>query len=249
MQNDHTVYLVLLFSLAITECMFHVSLTVLSLISTPQCNGRTPLIPKRMGVDGTYKTPSKELLRSTACSRGHEHHPHYPQHQPHRGTQTAVTTGDKTKKAREIAHNRYHDREDIALHVPHVTFRGDVVADTTFDADLGTDDCDISALSINLDCHLPESHGGEHFIDLPDFIEPVAGGHNLDYKSVGSIVEELELCHLGNETDTVREGAINPIALTLSAQHFILEHNKTASRPLLVPDKQLPRFTKVRLSP
>ena len=234
------------------SCFTHTN----SLISTLQCNGRTPLIPKRMGVDGTYKTPSNELLRSTACSRGHEHHPHYPQHQPHRGTQTAVTTGDKTKKAREIAHNRYHDREDIALHVPHVTFRGDVVADTTFDADLGTDDCDISALSIHLDCHLPESHGGEHSIDLPDYIEPVIGGQRLDDKSVGSVVEELELCHLGDETDgdsscrsTCRRPSC-PIATTLSAQHFVsVQHSKTASRPLLVPDKQLPRFTKVRLSP
>ena len=164
-----------------------------------------------------------------------------------------MTTGGKTKKAREIAHNRYHDREDIALHVPHVTFRGDVVADTTFDADLGTDDCDISALSIHLDYHLPESHDGEHSIELPDFIEPVAGGHNLDDKSVGSVVDELELCHFGNGTggDTCkeREGARNPIASTLHAETELMQHIKTASQPLLVPDKQLPRFTKVRLSP
>ena len=205
-----------------------------------------------MGVDGTYKTPSKELLRSTACSRGHEHQPH----QTYLGKQTAMTTGGKTKKARDVAHNRYHDqfyneREDIALHVPHVTFRGDVVADTTFDADLGTDDDDISALSIHLDCHVPESHGGEPSIDLPDFIEPVAGGHRWDSKSVGSLTDELELCHLGNETggDIVREGARNPIATTLHAEHFVMQHSKTASRPLLVPDKQLPHFTKVRLSP
>ena len=130
-----------------------------------------------------------------------------------------------------------------------MTFRGDVVADTTFDADLGTDDCDISALSIHLDCHLPESHGGEHFIDLPDFIEPVAGGHRLDGKSVGDLIDELELCHLGNETDVdiVREGAKNPIATTLS--YRVMLHSNTASRPLFVPDKQLPQFTKVRLSP
>ena len=168
----------------------------------------------------------------------------------------AVTTGGKTKKARDIAHNRYHDqsyndREDIALRVPHVTFRGDAVADTTFDADLGADDDDdISALSIHLDCHVPESHRGKPSIDLPDFIEPVAGGYRWDNKSVGSLIDELELCRFGNETDgdIVREGARNPIATTLHAEHFVMQHSKTASRPLLIPDKQLPHFTNMQHS-
>lgn len=213
-----------------------------------------------MGVDGTYKTPSKELLRSTACSRGHEHHlAHHPHCQPFPGEkQTAMTTGGKTKKAREIAHSRcrdqsHHDREDIALRVPHVTFRGDVVADTTFDADLGTDDDDISALSIHLDCHVPESHGDAHSINVPDYIDSVASRSKWESENIGSLVGEMELCHLGNETDddedVVRDGARNPIATTLHAEHFVMQHSKTASRPLLVPDMQLPHFTKVRSSP
>lgn len=209
-----------------------------------------------MGVDGTYKTPSKELLRSTACSRGHEHHPHHLQHEKFLGKQTALTTGGKTKKARDIARNQHNgqshnNEDDISLLVPHVTFRGDIVADTTFDADLGTDDDDISALSIHLDCHVPESNGDEHSIDVPDYIEPVASGNIWDGKSVESLVGEMELCHVGNETgsDIVREGARNPIATTLHAEHFVMQHSKTAPRPLLVVDKQLPHFTKVRASP
>ena len=213
-----------------------------------------------MGVDGTYKTPSKELLRSTACSRGHEHHPHHPQHQPFLGRQTAMTTGGKAKKARENARSRhFHDQshneeEDIALRVPHVTFRGDVVADTTFDADLGTDvDDDISALSIHLDCHVPESHGVEHSFNVPAYVEqPAANGTRFDDQSIGSVADELELCHFGNESgaseDILREGAINPVATTLHAEHFVMQHSKTASRPLLAPDDNLPQFMKERPS-
>ena len=211
-----------------------------------------------MGVDGTYKTPSKELLRSTACSRGHELHPHYPQHQPFLQRQTAVTTGGKAKKARENARSRHYldqsrnEEEDIPLRVPHVTFRGDVVADTTFDADLGTDvDDDISALSIHLDCHVPESHGVEHSFNVPVYFEqPAADGNRYDHESIGSIEDELELCHLYDETgaseDVLREGAINPVAMTLHAEHFVMQHSKTASRPLLAPDDNLPQFMKER---
>ena len=213
-----------------------------------------------MGVDGTYKTPSKELLRSTACSRGHEHHPHHPLHQPFLERQTAVTTGGKAKKARENVRSRhYHDqshneKEDIALRVPHVTFRGDVVADTTFDADLGKNyDNDNSALSIHLDCHVPDSRGGEHYIDIPCYVEhPAADGNRYDDQSIGRVEDELELCHFGNESgvseDVLREGAINPIATTLQAEHFVMQHSKTASRPLLVPDENLPQFMKERPS-
>lgn len=46
----------------------------------PQSKKKThpPRSPSRIGYDGTTKTPSKELLRSTACTRAHQvpHHHH-----------------------------------------------------------------------------------------------------------------------------------------------------------------------------
>lgn len=43
-------------------------------VKTPNRNAakHTPKMSKRIGIDGTSRTPSKELLRSTACSRGHQ---------------------------------------------------------------------------------------------------------------------------------------------------------------------------------
>ena len=139
-----------------------------------------------------------------------------------------MTTDRKTKKAREIACNRYEQRiyahpscekEDIALCVPHVTFRGQVVQDTTFDADLVTDDDDISALSIHLDFPY-----GKHWIDIPHCVDPITGAKDCDKESAGSlfgelemsVARELELCHLGRyecigAAGAIREGAQNQL--------------------------------------
>ena len=170
-----------------------------------------------------------------------------------------MTTDRKTKKAREIACNRYEQRiyahpscekEDIALCVPHVTFRGQVVQDTTFDADLVTDDYDISALSIHLDFPY-----GKHWIDIPDCVDPITGAKDCDKESAGSlfgelemsVARELELCHLGSyecigAAGAIREGAQNPIATTLNAEHFVMTEKLTMRHPV-VSDEDLPLFT------
>lgn len=162
-----------------------------------------------------------------------------------------MTTDRKTKKAREIACNRYEQRiyahpscekEDIALFcVPHVTFRGQVVQDTTFDADLVTDDDDISALSIHLDFPY-----GKHWIDIPDCVDPITGAKDCDKESAGSlfgelemsVARELELCHLGSyecigAAGAIREGAQNPIATTLNAEHFVMTEKLTIRHPVV----------------
>lgn len=40
----------------------------------PKSSKKTPA--RRIGFDGTLKTPSRELLKSTVCSRSHQIHPH-----------------------------------------------------------------------------------------------------------------------------------------------------------------------------
>lgn len=42
---------------------------------TPRRKRQVVKSPPRVGIDGTHRTPSKELLRSTACSRSHQIHP------------------------------------------------------------------------------------------------------------------------------------------------------------------------------
>ncbi len=169
-----------------------------------------------------------------------------------------MITGGETKKAREVARNRYEqhrcahprcEKEDIALYVPHVTFRGQMVQDTTFDADLVTDDDDISALSIHLD--VPH---GKHWIDIPDCIDPITGAKDCDNESVGSLLGELELCHLGSyecngAAGAIREGAQNPIATTLNVEYFVITEKLKMRHPVVL-DEELPLFTtKHRQSP
>jgi len=130
--------------------------------------------------------------------------------------------------------------------------------DTTFDADLGTGDNDISALSIHLDCHGSNSYGTEHGIDVPDNSKSKAGasGFGCVGSSSGSLVDELGLCFLGCESGgdgenvTIRaKGARNPIATTLHCEHVVMQHGKAATRSLLVPGEELPHFTKTRSPP
>jgi len=126
-----------------------------------------------------------------------------------------------------------------------------VVQDTTFDADLVTDDDDISALSIHLD--FPH---GEYWIDTLDCVDPIIGAKECDKESAGSLIgelempvaRELELCHLGSYEcigaagGVIREGAQNPIATTLNVEHFVMTEKLTMRHPVL-SDEDLPLFT------
>lgn len=61
-----------------------------------------------------------------------------------------------------------------------------------------------------------------------------------------SFARELELCHLGRyecigAAGAIREGAQNPIATTLNAEHFVMTEKLTMRHPV-VSDEDLPLF-------
>lgn len=58
--------------------------------------------PCRIGYDGTSKTPSKQLLKSTACSRSHQvpHHHHYHHHE-HHDNDSVMTQEVKRRPSRD----------------------------------------------------------------------------------------------------------------------------------------------------
>lgn len=227
--------------------------TISLLVQTHIIYIRTPLLHKRMGIDGTYKTPSKELLRTTACSRAHELH-HVVHHDNHIPI-AAMTTGGKKAKAREI--RRRQDLEagqrldDVTLRVPHVTFRGqEVDVDNTFDADLPDD---ISALSIHLDCHAVTTAEKE---DDDDEVGVGGDDESIDMSVVEALGQGDVHQHM-DETegkDSERDCS-NPVATTLHVEDFLMQsaeridNQQSTLQPVAIHeylDPLLPVFAKTR---
>mmetsp|Transcript_3564 Transcript_3564/g.8133 ORF Transcript_3564/g.8133 Transcript_3564/m.8133 type:complete len:410 (-) Transcript_3564:1228-2457(-) len=224
---------------------------------------RTPqLHSKRLGVDGTYQTPSRELLRSTACSRGHElHHViHNDNHIP----VAPVTTGDKKKKTRgKFGHrlhahidNEHQHLDDITLRIPHVTFRGqENDFDNTFDADLADD---VSALSIHLDCPPAATPGNDGKCIFGDttFGTDVGDDESIDRSLLEALGKQSSLVNGEQRKDNVRDFVHNPVATTLHIEDFLMQEaenndqllksslKESELRDYIVP--LLPVFTKTR---
>ena len=210
-------------------------------------------------MDGTYQTPSRELLRSTACSRGHELH-HFV-HPDNDIPLAPLTTGGKKIKTREaISHRQHiHDKrqqhlDDITLRIPHVTFRGqEVDIDNTFDADLPDD---ISALSFHLDCHAVTTEEDKKcvFEDALDMNLHVCDNESIDRSLVEVLRRGTAVANDEEKNNSGRDCVRNPVATTLHIEGLLqaeannVEHQKLlkASKIREYIEPLLPVFTKAR---